>query len=423
MLSTSQRELVKATVPALREHGEAVTRTFYVNLFEAHPELYNIFNPANQRDGGQQRSLAAAVLAYAEHIDNPQVLGKMLERIESKHVSLEVKAEHYPIVGKYLLGAIQDVMGAAATPEILDAWSAAYGQLADTMSGQEEARYVSSAALTDGWRGFKPFRVERKVTESEVITSFYLVPADGSPLPPFQAGQFLSIKVHPDGFPYDQIRQYSISCDSNGRHYRISVQREAGPENDPTGAAGLVSNYLHDVVKEGDVLSVHMPFGDFVLSKGDSPVVLLSGGSGITAVLSMLEHLAGPQGGTRKVLFIHAARGRARHAFNEHVRALADRRPGVRVLVLYEETGASDIAGLHHDVVGRVSAEILRQHLPEHGAEFYYCGPIGFMAAIEAVLHELHVPLEQRHSEAFGPDPSFAADAPVPVPQIGTNLN
>ncbi len=423
MLSTSQRELVKATVPALREHGEAVTRKFYANMFEAHPELYNIFNPANQRDGGQQRSLAAAVLAYAEHIDNPQVLGKMLERIESKHVSLEVKAEHYPIVGKYLLGAIQDVMGAAATPEILDAWSAAYGQLAGIMSSQEEALHASSAAVLGGWRGFKPFRVERKVPESEVMTSLYLVPADGSSLPPFQAGQFLSIKVHPDGFPYDQIRQYSISCDSNGRHYRISVQREAGPENDLAGAAGLVSNYLHDAVREGDLLSVHMPFGDFVLSKGDSAVVLLSGGSGITAVLSMLEHLAGPQGSTRKVLFIHAARGRARHAFNEHVRALADRRPGVRVLVLYEETGPSDIAGLHHDAVGRVSTEILRQDMPKHGAEFYYCGPIGFMAAIEAILDELHVPLEQRHSEAFGPDPSFAADAPAPVPQIGTNLN
>jgi nitric oxide dioxygenase len=423
MLSPSQRELVKATVPALREHGEAVTRVFYANMFEAHPELYNIFNPANQRDGGQQRSLAAAVLAYAEHIDNPQVLGKMLERIESKHVSLEVKAEHYPIVGKYLLGAIQEVMGAVATPEILAAWSAAYGQLAGIMSSQEETHYVSSAALRDGWRGFKPFRVERKVRESEVMTSFYLVPADGSPLPPFQAGQFLSIKVHPDGFPYDQIRQYSISCDSNDRHYRISVQRETAPENDPTGAVGLVSNYLHDAIKEGDLLSIHMPFGDFVLSKGDSPVVLLSGGSGITAVLSMLEHLAGPQGGTRNVLFIHAARGRGRHAFNEHVRALAERRPGVRILVLYEEIGASDIAGLHHDEVGRISAEILRQYLPEHGAEFYYCGPLGFMAAMEAALDELHVPLEQRHSEAFGPDPSFAADAPVPAPQIGTNLN
>lgn len=423
MVSPSQRELVKATVPALRAHGEAVTRTFYANLFEAHPELYNIFNPANQRDGGQQRSLAAAVLAYAEHIDNPQVLGKMLERIESKHVSLEVKAEHYPIVGKYLLGAIQEVMGAAATTEILDAWSAAYGQLASIMSGHEEEHYVASAARINGWPGFKSFRVERKVPESEVMTSFYLAPADGSPLPPFQAGQFLSIKVHLDGFPYDQIRQYSISCDSNGRHYRISVQREAGPESDPTGAEGLVSNYLHDVVKVGDVLAIHMPLGDFVLSQGDAPVVLLSGGSGITAVLSMLEHLAGPHGGTREVLFIHAARGRARHAFNEHVRKLAGRRPGLRVLVLYEETGASDIAGVDHDVVGRVSAEILRQHLPENAAEFYYCGPIGFMAAMEGVLNELHVPLKQRHSETFGPDPSFAADAPLPVPQIGTTQN
>jgi nitric oxide dioxygenase len=185
----------------------------------------------------------------------------------------------------------------------------------------------------------------------------------------------------------------------------------------------LVSNYLHDAIKESDLLSIHMPFGDFVLSKGNSPVVLLSGGSGITAVLSMLEYLAGPQGGTRNVLFIHAARGRARHAFNKHVRALAEQRPGVRVLVLYEEKGTSDVAGVHHDDVGRVSAEILRQHLPEHGAEFYYCGPIGFMAAMEAVLDELHVPLEQRHSEAFGPDPSFATDAPVSVPQFGMNQN
>jgi len=81
---------VKATIPALRQHGETITRVFYQNLFGAHPELYNLFNPANQRDGGQARSLAASVLAYAEHIDNPQVLGRMLERLNGKHASLDV---------------------------------------------------------------------------------------------------------------------------------------------------------------------------------------------------------------------------------------------------------------------------------------------------------------------------------------------
>jgi len=108
----------------------------------------------------------------------------MLERIEGKHVSLQVKPEHYPIVGKYLLGAIQQVLGDAATPEILDAWAAAYGQLADIMIGQEKKLSDSAAALGGGWHGFKSFRVERKVQESEFMFSFYLVPEDGTSLPP-----------------------------------------------------------------------------------------------------------------------------------------------------------------------------------------------------------------------------------------------
>lgn len=415
MLSMPQKELVKATVPALRQQGETITRVFYQNMFAVHPELYNLFNPANQRDGGQARSLAAAVLAYAEHIDQPQVLARMLERLNGKHASLDVKPEQYPIVGHFLLGAIADVLGSAATPAILNAWEAAYGQLADIMIQGEAKLYDTGTAQPGGWREFKPFRIERKVPESDFMSSFYLVPVDGSPLPPFEAGQYLSVKIHPPGFAYDQIRQYSISCDSNGRHYRISVQREEALEGD--GPAGLVSNYLHDALHEGDSLLVHMPFGDFTVKPGVGPIVLLSGGSGITAVLSMLEHLAGPNGGEREVTFIHAARGRARHAFREHVRALGRKRPGIRILILYESVEAGDREGDHHDAIGRISAEVLREHLAERGSEFYYCGPRGFMAAVEEALDDLEVPLDKRHSEAFGPDPSFAAFADTPVPQ------
>jgi len=161
-----------------------------------------------------------------------------------------------------------------------------------------------------------------------------------------------------------------------------------------------------------------MPLGDFTLAGGDDPIVLLSGGAGITAVLSMLQHLAGPGGGTRKVVFLHAVRGRAHHAFGEHVRALGRRRPGLRVAVLYEEAGPEDVPGTHHDAVGRITAEVIRRHLPERGAEFYYCGPLGFMAATETALDGLGVPLERRHSEAFAPDPSFAAGAAAPAPQV-----
>jgi nitric oxide dioxygenase len=406
MLTSAQTEIVKATVPVLQAHGEAITATFYRNLFAAHPELYNIFNPANQHNGGQQRSLAAAVLAYAQHIENPFVLGQMLERIESKHVSLEVLPEHYPIVGKFLLGAIKETLGAAATPDILDAWAVAYGQLANLMIGHEKSRYDSGAAQPGGWRGFKPFRVQNRVPESSVMTSFNLVPADGSPLPPFKPGQYLSVKVHPPAFAYDQIRQYSLSCAPNGKSYRISVQREVAAPGDIDAPHGLVSNYLHDHINEGDILNVHLPSGDFVLRGGDAPVVLLSGGSGITALLSMLEHLA-VTNDSRDVLFIHAARERSRHPFNDHIRSLARKQGRVKVVTLYEEINDADRHGEHYDEIGRISTELLRAHMPSDEAQFYYCGPIGFMGAVERTLDELDVPSTHRFSETFAPDPSF----------------
>lgn len=407
MITEAQIAIIQATVPALQLHGEAITRTFYSNLFATHPELYNIFNPANQHNGGQQRSLAAAVLAYAQHIQNPAVLGHMLNRIESKHVSLEVRPEHYPIVGKFLLGAISETLGDAATPEILDAWGAAYGQLADIVIGHEKARYDEGAAQPGGWPGFKPFRVARKVAESSVMTSFYLVPADASSIPSFIPGQYISIRVQPAGHPYQQIRQYSLSSAPNGREYRISVQRELRPPTDAAAPNGLVSNYLHDHVAEGDLIDIHVPSGDFTLTRDTAPVVLLSGGSGITALLSMLESLTAPEGGTREVLFVHAARERARHSFMQHLRKLAQKRPGVQVKVLYEQTTEADVAGEHHDEVGRISVEFLRRHLPAGDPQFYFCGPIGFMAATEAALDALNIPGSRRFSETFAPDPSF----------------
>ena len=117
-----QKDIVKATIPALQQHGEAITGVFYKTLFEEHPALLNVFNPANQQNGGQARSLAASILAYASHIDKLDQLGGMVSRIGHKHASLEVQPEHYPIVGDHLLRAIRSVLGEAATPEILDAW-------------------------------------------------------------------------------------------------------------------------------------------------------------------------------------------------------------------------------------------------------------------------------------------------------------
>ena len=130
----------------------------------------------------------------------------------------------------------------------------------------------------------------------------------------------------------------------------------------------------------------------------------------------MLEHLAADS--AREVVFLRGVRSRARHPFAEHVRELARRRPGIRSAVLYEKVGPEDVQGEHYDAQGRTTAEAIREYLPAADADFYYCGPMGFMAAAEKALDDLGVPLERRHSEAFAPDPSFAAGSPDPRPQV-----
>lgn len=133
MLSISAKPYIEASVPVLRQHGLAITTLFYKNMFNAHPELKNLFNMGNQANGSQQQSLAAAVFAYAANIENSAALAPVIERIVHKHVSVGIKPEHYPIVGKHLIGAIKGVLEDAATPELLAAWEEAYGLLADSL--------------------------------------------------------------------------------------------------------------------------------------------------------------------------------------------------------------------------------------------------------------------------------------------------
>ena len=171
MLSAQTIALVQATVPALQQHGEAITRHFYGVMFAQHPEVKAFFNEAHQAHGTQARALAGAVLAYAAHIDRLEEIAGALPRIVQKHAALGVLPEHYPIVGKCLLQAIQQVLGAAATPEIVSAWADAYGALAELLIGAEEEVYAANERRTGGWRGTRPFRVARRENESELITS------------------------------------------------------------------------------------------------------------------------------------------------------------------------------------------------------------------------------------------------------------
>jgi len=144
-LSESSVAIVKATAPVLKQQGLAITRRMYERMFAAHPEVKDMFDAAAQESGEQPKRLAAAIVAYAENVDKLGNLGEPVMRMARRHVETQVKPEHYPIVAENLLGAIKDVLGDAATDEVLAAWGEAYWVLADILIGKEAELYAEDA--------------------------------------------------------------------------------------------------------------------------------------------------------------------------------------------------------------------------------------------------------------------------------------
>ncbi len=387
MLSPEHRAIIKATVPLLETGGEALTTHFYRVMLDEYPEVRPLFNQAHQASGDQPRALANGVLMYAKNIDRLEALGPLVGQVVQKHVSLQVLPGHYPIVGSCLLRAIREVLGAdIATDAVIEAWGAAYGQLADLLIGAEEAVYASHEHADGGWRGVRAFRVERKVRESDEITSFHLVPVDGAPVLRHKAGEYIGLRVVIDG--EETRRNYSLSAAPNGRDYRISVKREPG---------GRVSGHLHDVVVEGDTLELFAPSGDFTLRDTGRAVAFITAGVGITPALPMLQQALDDG---RDVHFIHCARHGGVHAFRDWVDALAERHPKLKRFYVYSEPRTEDSA--HGE--GFITREHLAGWLPEgHGLDAYFLGPEPFMARVKSLLGDLGVPAGQAHYEFFGP--------------------
>jgi len=137
--------IVKATAPALEKHGVEITRAMYRRLFE-NAEIKAMFDMAAQESGEQPQRLAAAIVGYAKHIDKLDALGGAVERMAQRHVETHVKPEHYPYVAEALLPAIREILGEAATDEVLAAWGEAYWFLADVLMGREAQLYTDAQA-------------------------------------------------------------------------------------------------------------------------------------------------------------------------------------------------------------------------------------------------------------------------------------
>ncbi|CAM3419428.1 NO-inducible flavohemoprotein [Marinicrinis lubricantis] len=400
MLSEKTIEIIKSTVPVLETHGVDITKRFYQLLFANHPELLNIFNHENQKKGRQQTALANAVYAAAQHIDHLEQILPVVKQIAHKHRSLGIKPEHYPIVGTNLIAAIKDVLGEAATDEIVQAWTEAYGVIADAFIGVEAELYEQAEQQSGGWSGFRAFRLDKKVKESEIITSFYMVPQDGREIASFIPGQYVSVKLEIPGETYTHIRQYSLSDAPGKPYYRITVKREDDAPNTP---AGKVSVYLHEHLQEGDKVLLSAPGGDFTLDvKDERPVVLISGGVGQTPMISMLNELA-ERWPHRQVTFIHAARNGRYHAMKEHVEKQAESHSQISAYWCYNEPTDQDreLKAFHKE--GHIDLPWLQEIVPSKDASFYFCGPVPFMRAVNDALKEWGIPASDIHYEFFGP--------------------
>ncbi|MCP2027511.1 nitric oxide dioxygenase [Flavobacterium sp. HSC-32F16] len=397
-MNPHQKELIKATIPILRASGEDLTNYFYARMFKHHPELRNMFNMGNQANGRQKSALANAVLAYAENIEDPSVLIGVLKGIGTKHRSLDIQPEQYKIVGTHLIASIGEVVGDAATPEILEAWTVAFYELAAIMINIEKDLYQENIEKTGSWNGWRKFIIKKIVEESAEIKSFYLYPEDGKEIANFHSGQFISVQVFVPELNLLQPRQYSLSSTFNPEYYRISVKKESGIAPNPNG---WVSNTMHSK-SEGDIISISSPAGLFHLEKdSQNPLVLISGGVGLTPMLSMLEtNLNSIQ--NKKTIWIHGCRNESVHAFKDQISALKEEANHLETFTFYDAVTPENI--ISNEVIqGRVDLHKCKDSILLEEARYYICGPEIFIKTQYEALINLNVNQKNIFYEEFGP--------------------
>ena len=246
------------------------------------------------------------------------------------------------------------------------------------------------------WQGFRPLRVSRKVRESANVISLMLEPTDGQPVAAALPGQFVVLRLRPTSAPA-LTRSYSLSGEPGAPYYRVSVKREAH------GAAGA---YIDDQLQVGDTVQASAARGSFTLRPGETPVVLLSAGIGVTPVLAMLHAMAA-EATTREIWWLYGTRSGREHPFAEETRGLLAALPRRHSHICYSSPDPEDRPNVDFDSLGHLDMRLLQGlDLPRNG-DFYICGPSTFMNDLTAGLAALGVAPERIHTEMFGAGPSI----------------
>ena len=257
------------------------------------------------------------------------------------------------------------------------------------------AGLTPASGPSPAWRGFRPFRVSRKVRESDNVTSLLLQPADGEPIAAALPGQFVVLRLGPGSAP-TLMRSYSLSGEPGAIYYRVSIKREDH---------GAASTYVNDELQAGEIIGASAARGSFTLRPGNTPVVLLSAGIGVTPVLAML-HALKAEASTREVWWLYGARSGREHPFAGEARELLEALAHHHSYICYSSPDPQDRPDIDFDAAGRLNMRVLQElNLPRNG-DFYICGPSTFMDALTSGLAADGVARDRVHTEMFGAGPS-----------------
>ncbi|HDC5819622.1 TPA: nitric oxide dioxygenase [Staphylococcus aureus] len=380
MLTEQEKDIIKQTVPLLKEKGTEITSIFYPKMFKAHPELLNMFNQTNQKRGMQSSALAQAVMAAAVNIDNLSVIKPVIMPVAYKHCALQVYAEHYPIVGENLLKAIQDVTGLEEHDPVIQAWAKAYGVIEDVFIQIEKEIYDQMM-----WIGFKPFKITNIKQESEDIKSF-TVETEEYDFSEFTPGQYITVDVSSDKLPYRAKRHYSI-VSGEKNHLTFGVKRDVTTEHE-----GEVSTILHDEIKEGDMINLAAPVGGFVLENTTEPQLFLGSGIGVTPLVAMYEAASAKGLDTQMV---QVAENEQHLPFKDNFNSIASHYDNAKLYTHLK------------DKQGYIGTEELQAFLANK-PEIYICGGTKFLQSMIEALKSLNYDMDRVHYETFIPRLSVA---------------
>ena len=296
----------------------------------------------------------------------------------------------------YLPGHSKDqLQRALRIPALSQGWQDSFRAMLKQDSDPKTAAGNPGLATEEqppAWAGFRQMRVAQIRKESDSVTSFFLKPADGQPIPAFPAGQFVVVRLLIDPGKPAILRSYSLSDLPAGDHFRITVKSESN---------GIGSSFLCNRIREGDAVDVSAPRGSFTLHPGTTPVVLLSAGVGATPVMSMLHALAAEKS-EREIWWIYGAHNRADHPFAEESRSLLKQLSRGRSYIVYSKPAERDQRGLDFDASGHIDPALIEKIGVSPDSGFYMCGPPSFLKNMSDGLRTWGVAAQNVHAEIFG---------------------